>query len=126
MRDQNTHKLGTMENRQMRQSYQINSWDNELVPQDYPRSPCTPFYSSPITPKVMYSPAQGVPFSPNAHFHVAPPSPSSGKLGMGRPSPRIHKEPELRGYQQRSEPNDYNFKRREKITVTASSRKRPH
>lgn len=50
---QDIHRLGTTENRKMRQHYQQNSYGNELIPQDYALSPPTPnyLYSTPVSPK---------------------------------------------------------------------------
>ena len=89
------YKLGSAENKQMRQSYQINSINNELIPQDYQRSPQMffspqqPIFSSPVTPKVLHSPtSRGVYLSP-------PQNPSNPSNPMtptthGPQSPGIH------------------------------------
>ena len=60
MKTNNVHQLGSNENRKMRQSYQVNSFNHDLLPQDQPRTPqpMTPNYifSSPTSPKIMHSP----------------------------------------------------------------------
>ena len=82
----NVYKLGTLENKQMRQSYQMNSLNNELVPQDYARTPNI-FYSpnpavcsSPITPKVMHSPV--------SKGYLSPPA---TQQSYGQSSPGVHR-----------------------------------
>ena len=86
----NIYKLGTLENKQMRQSYQMNSFNNELIPQDYPRTPNI-FYSpkpavcsSPISPKIMHSPrAKGGYLSPPiTQQNQGPNSPGVHRLGQ--------------------------------------------
>jgi len=123
------HKIGSVENRQMRQSYQLNSAYHELLPQDYPRpqgfySPKAPMMSSPVTPKVMHSPVARTYLSPHQQSPISNPmSPintykESNSQGVShRASPRINKaEDKL------IRPDGYNFRRREKITVTSKRR----
>lgn len=95
------HKLGTLENKQMRQSYQMNSLNNELIPQDYPRtanifySPNAPICSSPVTPKILHSPvAKGTYMSPpmTQNSPYQPQSPV-GVHQLGRQTHRPHKNP---------------------------------
>jgi hypothetical protein len=83
----------------MRQSYQANSYQNELVPQDIPRTPQTPnyFFSSPTSPKVV---------QPQT-FTYNPPSPNI----MNRQQVIVYKESSSRP-QARVDANDYNMKRR--------------
>lgn len=88
----------------MRQSYQANSFQNELMAHDMPRSvhsPSNGVYSSPTSPKVIHFPA-----SP-----VQAPYQQQYREGSGRTAVRV-------------EPNEYNMRRREKLVVTTSSKRR--
>lgn len=115
MRASNVHKLGSAENKQMRHKYQINSWDNELVPQDHNKMPnYTPLLSpmtpnlllspmtpnpllSPMTPNYMQSPKQKLMLSPQrtpipSNGPLSPQiAPSSPRMSMNRPSPRVNR-----------------------------------
>ncbi len=88
----------------MRQSYQANSYQNELMGPDLPRSVQTPncFYSSPTSPKVIHFPSS---------TPLPTPSPLQYREGSSRTVVKV-------------EPNDYNMRRREKLAVTTSNKRR--
>ena len=99
----------------MRQSYQLNSIQNELVPQDYQLPPPN-LFSIPTTPtsKYLHSPSsQNVyksPMTPKVH---SPPV----VISMTKASPRNLRDSDPRNL------NDYNLKRREKLVVTSSKKR---
>lgn len=115
----------------MRQSYQMNSVNNELIPQDFPRtpnmffSPNAQMCSSPVTPKVIHSPtSKGMYLSPPTTASSPYQAHSPGVHHIGRPGHRVHKNPESKRYPNPHQvENDYNFRKREKLVVTSSRRK---
>lgn len=70
---QDIHKLGSAENKKMRQQYQINSFGNELITHDYIVTPQTPnyLYSAPMSPKPPEM------YSPNIHVNYVMQNPQS-------------------------------------------------
>ena len=96
----------------------MNSYNNELIPQDYPRnsnvfySPNAPICSSPVTPKILHSPVAKAMYVSPPMAPSSPYQPQSPVHHIGRQTHRGAKNPETKRSPALNVENDYNFRRR--------------